>query len=147
MELTIQGIKYDLYFKMEVKVSKYRYSGDTHDRRDVWGAGECTVRDKEGTCVAACMLAYPEWAGPNHSHRAVNDEAFMRCIEVPGLLEHQRVAYVDWLAEEWIRRFRDERGVGIPGFQLEAPSTRELIERGFLLDEQGQASLPLATVL
>jgi len=146
MELTLKGTIYDLHFRMTRRSMK-EYSRGDHgmgggEYTVYYGAGDVSVRDKSGTCVAACNLGYDEW-DRNHNRQTANDEAFARCIEVPGLLNHKRQEYTDWLADLWIKRFRENRKPGIPGFQLEAPAAQELIQLGFMLNEEGQAALSL----
>lgn len=148
MDLTLKGTKYSVRFRMDAK-SRKEYSRGDHGMGGGgytvdYGVGDVTVRRKDGECVAACNLGYGEWDS-QHRRQPVNDDAFTMCVEVPGLLAHKRREYIDWLADLWIKRFRTNREPGIPGFRLEAPSAQELIQLGFMLDEVGQAALPLET--
>lgn len=146
MELTLKGTRYSICFRMNRR-SQEQYSRGDHgmgggDYTVYYGVGDVTVRRKDGECVAACSLSYGE-RDSQQRRQPVNDDAFMRCVEVPGLLAHKRREYIDWLADLWIKRFRTDREPGIPSFVLEAPAAQELIQLGFMLDEVGQAALPL----
>lgn len=146
MDLTLKGTRYLICFRMNAK-SQEKYSRGDHGMGGGYytvdyGVGDVTVRRKDGECVAACNLGYGEWDSQQR-RQPVNDEAFKMCVEVPGILAHKRREYIDWLADLWIKRFRANREPGIPGFTLEAPPAQELIRLGFMLDEVGQAALPL----
>lgn len=146
LNLTLTGMKYSVTVQMTVHETRHYSRGDHYSGDGEYtaqhGEGEVTVRDRDGQCLAVCGLGYAQTNKFGHL-RGVNDEAFRQCIEVDDLLPEMREAYADWLAEQWIDRFRSHRGIGIPRCSLELPDQQELIRNGFVLDQSGQASLPL----
>jgi len=112
-----------------------------------YGTGEATIRDRAGQTIAVCGLGY-DCVDPRGGWlREVSDAVFKRCVEVDGLLPDRQKAYADWLAEKWIECFRKpSQGGGMPRAALAEPDRAELIQLGFVLDPNGQSSLPLHDV-
>ena len=150
-EHTLTGNVYTVHVRMTVDSYK-EYSRGDHYAGDgeytvSYGTGEVTVRDRTGQTIAVCGLGYSRTDPRGGWLREVSDAVFKRCVEVERLLPDRQKAYADWLAEKWIECFRKpSQGGGMPRVALAEPDRAELIQLGFVLDPNGQSSLPLHDV-
>lgn len=145
-EKTLVGNLYTVHVRMTVNSHKEYSHGDHYagdgEYSTYYGRGEATVRDGAGNAIAVCSLGYDNTN--KHGHlRAVSDAVFKSCVEAEDMLPQREKAYADWFAEKLIAQFRASKQGGVPGFSLIQPDRTELIEHGFILDEDGQARLPL----
>jgi hypothetical protein len=149
-EHTLTGNVYTVHVRMTVDSYKDYSRGDHYagggEYTVSYGTGEATIRDPTGQTIAVCGLDYSRTDPRGGWLREVSDAVFKRCVEVEGLLSDRQKAYVDWLAERWIECFRKSDQGGMPRLDLVEPDRAELIELGFVLDPNGQSSLPLHDV-
>ena len=149
-EHTLTGNVYAVHVRMEIRSYK-EYSRGDHYAGDgeytvSYGTGEATIRDRTGQTIAVCGLGYDCTDSCGGWLREVSDAVFKRCVEIAGLLPDRQKAYADWLAEKWIECFRNPSQGGVPRTVLTEPDRTELIQLGFVLDPNGQSSLPLHDV-
>lgn len=150
-ECTLKGSVYSVHVRMEVRSYKDYSRGDHYGGDGAYsipyGTGIATVRDQSGQTVAVCGLGYDQQHPRYGWLREVSDRVFKSCVEVEDILPERQEAYADWLAEKFIECFRTPSRTGsMSAIALAEPSRDELIQRGFVLDPNGQASLPLQDV-
>jgi hypothetical protein len=144
-EQTLTG---DVYI-VRVKVWASRHRGSASES-DHYGAdyeytyylvaGKVCIYDKNtGRPIFAFDLANPDTFSSEPS-----DVVLKGYVETEDLLPDRQEAYADWLAEHWIECFsKFDPSKGILKIVLTEPDRAELVQKGFIADKNGQASLPL----